>query len=135
MVNGLLDIIRIGKASNQEPFAVRMEVVGRAVKRLEGGSAFPLDGSIRNEYPFVYAVLYREDLPFPCTGCVRGGKEQLLIGLGPGRPAGANAFNRDCGLSARVPEAVESSEVQKTFFGLEKISPVLRALATGWSYS
>ena len=64
VIEGLLRIFFFNEFSDQESFAVRMEVVDRTVSQPGGGSAFPPDGSIRNEYPFVYAVLYREDLAF-----------------------------------------------------------------------
>ena len=51
--------------SDQESFSVRMEVVECDVNRPGDGAAFPTDRSIRNDYPFVYTVLCREDLPFP----------------------------------------------------------------------
>ena len=81
MVEGLLRIVDISNTSDQESFAVRMEVVDRGVRQLEGGSAFPPDGSIRNEYPFVYAVLYREDLLCAIAHYFVSGKDQLLISL------------------------------------------------------
>ena len=44
-----------GQFANQESLSVRMEVVDRTVSQRGGGSSFPPDGSLRNEFPFVYA--------------------------------------------------------------------------------